>query len=98
MAVIWKSRGTIGSEATDAGTFFPLALIDDRLLGYKLLFRGENPRPFAPATTYFKYVIVEVTGLDEPTATFDRRGFYLVLGLDVEDADFLFEPPPPAGV
>jgi hypothetical protein len=74
----------------------PLALIEDRLLGlHKVLFRGDVPRELAPPTTDFSYVVVEVTGLDIPTAMFDRRGFYLVLGLRVDEADFLFEPEPP---
>jgi hypothetical protein len=97
MSVIWKSRGTVGPGSTDAGTYhLPLRLIDERLARYKVHFQGEEPKPIAPATTYFNHVVVEVTGLDEPTARFDRRGFYRVLGLHVEDAGFLFEAPPAA--
>ena len=93
MAVIWKSRGTLGAGSTDSGTCLPLALIEDRLFGvHKVLYRGEESRPIADPKPDFEYVVVEVTGLDIQTPMFDRRGFYLVLGLHADDAAFLVEP------
>ena len=94
MAVVWKSRGTVGPASTDVGVDLPLALIEERLIGYQVFFRGEVPRTIAPETTHFEYVIVEVTLGDEPTPSFVRSGYYLILGLHPDDAAFLFEQPP----
>jgi hypothetical protein len=93
MAVVWKSRGDVGPTSTATGTELPLAVVEDRLFeyAYRVFFRGAEPRLIAPAATDFTYVVIEVTLLDQLSSTFDRRGYYLVLGLLPDEADFLFE-------
>jgi hypothetical protein len=96
MAAIWMSNGNVGPGSTGPAIDLDLKLIDERLSGsgHKVHFQGEDPKHIAPATTYLTHVVVEVSGIDEPTAHFDRPGFYRVLGLHAEDAGFLIAPPP----
>jgi hypothetical protein len=93
MAVVWKSRGDVGPTSTATGTEIPLALAEERLFQYmyRVFFRGAERRLIAPMATNFKYVVIEVTLLDQLSSTFDRRGYYLVLGLVPDEAGFLFE-------
>jgi hypothetical protein len=94
MATIWKSCGTVGEDSTDAGTDIPLEIIDERLHAYRLFYQGENPRPMHPQTKYYTHVVVEVSAaIAEPRSKrLGKPGYYQVVGLGMDDADFLFEP------
>lgn len=72
----------------------PLESIDERLRKFEAVYRGVNPPSISPRTQYYTYVVVEVSdACDHPrTERFADPGFYLVAGLHVEDAQFLFEP------
>jgi hypothetical protein len=94
MATIWTTNGDIGPGSTGPGTDLPLELIDERLAKHKMIFLGEVPTRIAPHTIYFTHVVVHVSGIDELTARFDRPGYYRVLGLQADDAEFLTAPPP----
>ncbi len=96
MAIIWKSRGTIGPGSLDAGTPMPLDLIDKRLKDFRIFGHGERPKTLMPQSREERvHVMVEV--LDEDAQPrpdrFQRTGFYHVVGLRVRDAGFLFAPP-----
>jgi|SRR5579871_481562 len=94
MATIWKTSGAFGEGSTDAGTEMPLEFIDERLCKFQVAHRGVNPPSISPRTQYYTYIIVEVSGAcDHPRPErFAEPGFYLVAGLHVDDAQFLFEP------
>jgi hypothetical protein len=98
MAAIWMTNETVGAGSTGPAVDLALELIDERLAHYKVHFQGEDPKEIAPVTPYYSHVVVEVSGIDTPTARFDRQGFYRVLGLHAEDAGFLVAPPPGAVV
>ena len=67
----------------------PLALIEERLKDFKVVFRGTDPPHASPVTAYWTHILIEVSTLDPPTPHFKRPGFYEVVGLDAEDAGFL---------
>jgi len=94
MATIWKSKGTVGEGSMDSGTDMPVNIVDERLRGFKLFYQGENPRPILPRSDYYAHIVLSVTDVAEPhrPERIARSGFYLVVGLQVKDADFLFEP------
>jgi hypothetical protein len=93
MATIWKSRGTVGEGSTDGGTDLPLDIIDERLLRFQLFYQGENPREILPQTQHYSHIVISVTDIDGPRpGRFDRLGFYLVVGLQATDSEFLFAP------
>lgn len=95
MATIWTTNGNVGPGSTGpAIDHVPLKLIDERLAAYKVHYQGEEPKHIAPATQYFTHVVVEVSGIDEPTERFDHRGFYRIIGLKADEAGFLVAPPP----
>jgi hypothetical protein len=89
MAAIWMSNGKVGHGSTGLAVDLPLRLIEERLCFYKVHYQGEDPTEIAPVTQYYSHVIVEVSGIDDPTARFTRQGFYRVLGLHTDDAGFL---------
>lgn len=91
MATIWKSRGSTGSESV-AGTDMPLPVIDERVCGYRLRYLGEQPRPVGPPGSRLLEIVIEVSGFDETTWRFPRRGFYQVIGFNMEQARSLFAP------
>lgn len=95
MAVVWHSRGDVGPTSTAVGTEALLSDLEERLFAYRYrpFFRGTQQRLIAPIVTTLEYVIVEVTLRDPLSSTFDRPGYYLVLGLRPDDAGFLFEAP-----
>ena len=93
MATIWKSRGAAGSDSALAGTDMPLAVIDERMGEYRLRYLGEQPRPAGPASSRLLEIVIEVSGFDETTWRFPRRGFYQVLGFNMEQARSLCAPP-----
>jgi hypothetical protein len=94
MATIWKSKGTIGEGSTDSGTDIALDVIDERLREFKLFYQGENPGHILPQSHYYEHIVLSVTDVAEPhrPERLTRPGFYLVVGLRVNDAGFLLEP------
>ena len=93
MATIWKSRGTIGEGSTDGGTDMALDIVDERLHNFQLFYQGENPREILPHTQYYTHIVISVSDIDHPRPKrFERPGFYQVVGLRVNRADFLFAP------
>ena len=96
MAVIWRSRGTVGPGSLGAGMSMPLDVIDKRLKAFRIFCHGERPKTMLPQSREeYVHVMIEVTD-DDPhprPERFPRPGFYQVVGLRVQDAGFLFEPP-----
>lgn len=93
MATIWKSHGSAGSESVVDGTDMPLAVIDERVGDYRLRYLGEQPRPVALPGSWHIEIVIEVSGFDETTWRFPRRGFYQVIGFNMNQALCLFEAP-----
>ena len=94
MAIIWKSRGTVGPGSLDAGTSMPLAAIDTCLGDFRVFWHGERPKTMLPQSReYYIHVMIEVTDddLQPQLERFSRPGFYQVVGLRVANAGFLFE-------
>ena len=96
MAIVWRSRGTIGPDSLDAGTSLPLDVIDKRLQNFRIFSHGERPKTMLPQSRggYYTHVMIEVLDEDpQPRPDrFPRPGFYQVVGLRACDAGFLFEP------
>jgi len=96
VAIVWRSRGTVGPGSLGAGTTMPLDLIDKRLKDFRIFRHGERPKTTLPQTReHYVHVMVEVTD-DDPQPRPDRflrPGYYQVVGLRACDAGFLFEPP-----
>lgn len=96
VAIIWKSRGTVGPGSMGAGKSMPLDVIDKRLTGFRIFCHGERPRSMLPQSReHYAHIMIEVTDddLKPQLERFSRPGFYQVVGLRVRDAGFLFEPP-----
>jgi len=97
MAIIFRSRGTVGPGSLDTGTPVALEVIDKRLRDFRVFHHGERPKTMLPQSReYYTHVMIEVTD-DDPQPRperFRRPGFYQVVGLRVPDATFLFEPAP----
>ena len=96
VAIIWKSRGTIGPGALDTGTPMPLDVIDKRLKDFRIFGHGERPKTMLPQSREVDlHVMIEVLDEDpQPRPDrFQRPGFYQVVGLRACDAGFLFETP-----
>jgi hypothetical protein len=96
MAIIWKSRGTVGPGSMGAGMSMPLDVIDKRLKDFRIFCHGETPKTMLPQSREsYVHVMIEVTD-DDPQPRperFPRPGFYQVVGLRVQDAVFLFASP-----
>jgi hypothetical protein len=95
VAIVWKSRGTVGPASLGAGKSMPLVVIDKRLKDFRVFYHGETPKTMLPQSReYYTHIMVEVTDDDlKPYLDrFPRSGFYQVVGLRVRDAAFLFEP------
>ena len=90
MATIYKSTGHTHGDATDPGTAMSLALIEERLKDFRVVFRGTDPPHVSPVTSYWTHILIEVSTLDPPTPRFKQPGFYEVVGLHPDDAGFLF--------
>jgi hypothetical protein len=96
VAIVWKSRGTVGPGSLGAGKSVPLDVIDKRLKGFRIFCHGERPKTMLPQSREcYMHIVIEVTDDDmQPQfERFPRPGFYQVVGLRVPDAGFLFEPP-----
>jgi hypothetical protein len=96
MAMIFKSRGTVGPGSRDSGTAMPLVVVDERLKGFRVFCHGEKPKTMLPQSReFYTHIMIQVTDEDlQPRLErFSRAGFYQVVGLRVPDASFLFEPP-----
>lgn len=76
-----------------AGTDMPLAVIDERVCDYRLRYLGEQPRPIGRPASRLPEILIEVSGFDETSWRFPRRGFYQVIGFKPEQARSLLEPP-----
>jgi len=96
VAIVWKSRGTVGPGSLGSGTTLPLDIVDKRLKDFRIFCHGERPKTMLPQSReHFVHVMIEVTD-DDPQPRPDRLprpGFYQVVGLRACDAGFLFEPP-----
>lgn len=95
MAIVWKSRGTVGPGSLGAGKTMPLEVIEKRLTGFRVFCHGEQPKTMLPQSReYYTHIMIEVTEADLQSCLerFPRPGFYQVVGLRVPDAGFLFEP------
>jgi hypothetical protein len=97
MAIVWKSRGTVGPGSLGAGKTMPLDVIDKRLTDFRIFHHGVQPRTMLPQSReYYMHIMVEVTSDDlhphPHVERFSRPGFYQVVGLRVPNAGFLFEP------
>ena len=95
MAIVWRSRGTVGPGSLGAGTSMPLDVIDKRLKYFRVFYHGERPKTMLPQSReYCTHIMIEVTDDDlQPRPDrLPRPGFYQVVGLRVPDAGFLFEP------
>ena len=95
MAIVFRSRGTVGAGSMDAGKQMPLDVIDKRLKDFRIFCHGERPKTMLPQNReHYTHIMVEVTDDDpEPRpGRFSRPGFYQVVGLRPPDAGFLFEP------
>ena len=94
MALVFRSRGTVGPGSTDAGQWMPLDIIDRRLKDFRIFCHGERPKTMLPQSReYFTHIVIDVTEDDsEPRPErFPRPGFYRVVGLRPRNAEFLFE-------
>ena len=95
MAIVWKSRGTVGPGSLGSGTTLPLDIVDKRLKDFRIFCHGERPKTMLPQNReHFVHVMIEVTD-DDPQPRPDRLprpGFYQVVGLRACNAGFLFEP------
>jgi hypothetical protein len=95
VAIVWRSRGTIGPDSLDAGTSLPLVIIDKRLKNFRIFCHGESPKTMLPQSRggYYTHVMIEVLDddLQPHLERFPRPGFYQVVGLRACDAGFLFE-------
>ena len=95
MALVRKSRGTVGPHSMDGGTWMPLDVIDERLKDFRVFCHGDRPKTMLPQSLEgYTHIMVEVTA-DDPQPRpdrFRRGGFYQVIGLRVRDAGFLFAP------
>jgi hypothetical protein len=95
VAIVWKSRGTVGPGSLGAGKSMPLDVIEKRLTAFRVFCHGEQPKTMLPQSReYYTHIMIEVTDDDmKPRLErFPRPGFYQVVGLRVGDAGFLFEP------
>ena len=95
MAIVWKSRGTVGPGSLGAGKSMPLDVIEKRLTGFRIFCHGAQPRTMLPQSReYYMHIVIEVTedDLKPHLERFSRAGFYQVVGLRVPEAGFLFEP------
>jgi len=95
MAMIFKSRGTVGPGSRDNGTPMALVVIDERLKGFRVFCHGEKPKTMLPQTREcYTHIMIQVAdeNLQPQLERFSRAGFYQVVGLRVSDASFLFEP------
>ncbi len=96
MAIIFRSRGTVGPGSRDSGTPMPLDVIDKRLRGFRVFCHGQKPKTILPQSReYYTHIMIQVTedDLQPQLERFSRLGFYQVVGLRVPDAGFLFAPP-----
>ena len=96
MAIVWRSRGTVGPDSLGAAMSLPLDVIDKRLKDFRIFGHGERLKTMLPQSReYYVHVMIEVTD-DDPHPRpdrFPRPGFYQVVGLRACDAGFLFAPP-----
>jgi hypothetical protein len=96
VAILWRSRGTIGPGSLGAAMSLPLDVIARRLEAFRIFCHGERPKTMLPQSReHYVHVMVEVTD-DDPQprpVRFPRPGFYQVVGLRACDAGPLFEPP-----
>ena len=95
MAIVWKSRGTVGPSSLGGGKSMPLDVIEKRLTGFRIFCHGPQPRTMLPKSgQYFMHILIEVTDddLKPHLERFPRPGFYQVVGLPVPNSGFLFEP------
>ncbi len=96
VAMIRRSRGTVGPSSLDAGTPMPLDIIDKRLKDFRIFRHGDRPKTMLPQSReHYVHVMIEVID-DDPQPRperFPRSGFYQVVGLRACDAGFLFELP-----
>ena len=95
MAIVYKSRGTIGPGSLDAGRAMPLHVIYRQLEGFRVFYHGERPKTMLPQSReHYMHIMIEITDddLKYQLDRFSRPGFYQVVGLRVCDAGFLFEP------
>jgi hypothetical protein len=96
MAAIYRTTGARGEGATDPGIEMPLETVERRLKSYPCAFRGESPPQILPVTQYWTHLVIAISNLDDKTPKFPRNGYYSVIGLQVRDAGFLFQPTPGA--
>jgi len=92
MAIIFRSRGTVGPGSKDNGTPMPLEVIDKRLKAFRIFCHGEKPKTMLPQSReHYIHIMIEVTEDDfrPQLERFSRPGFYQVVGLRVPDAGFL---------
>jgi hypothetical protein len=93
VAIIWRSRGTVGPGSLGAGKSMPLNVIDKRLKDFRIFCHGERPKTMLPQSReYYTHIMIEVIDDDRQPRPerFPRPGFYQVVGLRVNDASFLF--------
>jgi hypothetical protein len=79
MAIIRKSRGTVGVGSMDAGTPMPLGIIDKRLRDLRVFYHGERPKTMLPQSReFYIHIMIEVTDedLQPQLERFSRPGFY----------------------
>jgi hypothetical protein len=95
VAIVWRSRGTVGPGSLGAAKSMPLDVIDKRLKDFRIFCHGEKPKTMLPQSReYYTHIMIEVTDEDSQPRPerFQQPGFYQVVGLRVPDAGFLFEP------
>ena len=91
MAIILRSRRTVGPGSKDNGTPMPLKVIDKRLKAFRIFCHGEKPKTMLPQSReHYTHIMIEVTedDLRPQLERFSRPGFYQVVGLRVPDAGF----------
>ena len=72
MAVVWKSRGTVGPGSLGAGKSLPLDVLERRLKDFRTFCHGERPKTMLPQSReHYVHVMIEVTD-DDPQPRPDR--------------------------
>ena len=93
MANVYRVKDGPRDDRTDEGTEMSISYLTSVFSGYQCRYLNDQLPAFNTKTPsdFYRHIVVEVTEDSELNNKFDKKGFYIVDGLDPSQASFLYQ-------
>ncbi|MEW8030259.1 MAG: hypothetical protein AB2754_19695 [Candidatus Thiodiazotropha endolucinida] len=93
MAIVYRVKDGPHGGRTDEGKEISILDLTEKLENHTCQYLTEKPPQFnsKEPSDYFRHIVIGVSDVDELNNKFPKKGFYVVVNLDVANSEFLYQ-------